>query len=71
MTVAAEFLSAVAAAPVYRLFGETAPSTSATMPAAGDTALLMNRLGYFMHEGGHTVLPEDWQLFIRYTQKYL
>ncbi|ACT94340.1 glucuronyl esterase domain-containing protein [Dyadobacter fermentans] len=66
-----EFLSAVAAAPVYRLFGETAPSTSATMPAAGDTALLMNRLGYFMHEGGHTVLPEDWQLFIRYMQKYL
>ncbi|WP_426292035.1 acetylxylan esterase [Dyadobacter endophyticus] len=66
-----EFLSAVAAAPVYRLFGETGPDASATMPAAGDTSLLMNNLGYYMHEGGHTVLPEDWKLFVSYMQKYL
>jgi hypothetical protein len=66
-----EFLSAVAAAPVYRLFGETAPEPAAVMPAAGDTSLLMNRLGYYMHEGGHTVLPEDWKLFVSYMKKYL
>jgi len=24
-----------------------------------------------MHAGGHTVLPEDWKLFIRYMKKYL
>lgn len=65
-----EFLSAVAAAPVYKLFNETAPEAS-VMPAAGDTSLLMNRLGYYMHEGGHTVLPADWTLIIRYLQKYL
>lgn len=65
-----EFLSAVAAAPVYQLFGETAPATT-TMPPAGDTSLLMNHLGYYMHEGGHTVLPEDWQLFVGYMKKYL
>jgi hypothetical protein len=65
-----EFLSAVAAAPVYKLFKETAPETS-TMPAAGDTSLLLNHLGYFMHEGGHAVLPEDWTHMITYMKKFL
>ncbi len=65
-----EFLSAVAAAPVYKLFGETGPTVS-EMPAAGDPSLLMNKLGYYMHEGGHTVLPGDWTQFISYMKKYL
>lgn len=65
-----EFLSAVAATPVYKLFGKQGPGTS-IWPAAGDTALLMNPLGYYMHKGGHTVLPEDWTLFIQYMKKYL
>jgi len=41
------------------------------MPKANDESLLMNPLGYYMHAGGHTVLPEDWKLFIRYMKKYL
>lgn len=65
-----EFLSAVAAAPVYKLFGETAPETT-VMPPAEDTSLLLNKLGYFMHEGGHTVLPSDWTHIIAYLKKYL
>jgi hypothetical protein len=65
-----EFLSAVAAAPVYQLFGLKGPETT-LMPKANDESLLMNPLGYYMHAGGHTVLPEDWQLFIRYMKKYL
>jgi hypothetical protein len=65
-----ELLAATAAAPVYNLFGKTAPAT-AVMPAAGSTALLLNDVGYYMHDGGHTVLPEDWKLFITYLQKYL
>jgi hypothetical protein len=65
-----EFLAAMAAVPVYKLFGERVPEATA-MPAAGDTALLMNKLGYYMHEGGHTVLPEDWKLFISFMKKYL
>jgi hypothetical protein len=66
-----EFLSAVAAAPVYQLFGKSAPETTTTMPAAGDTSLLLNDLGYFMHEGGHSVLPGDWTLMISYMKKFL
>lgn len=65
-----EFLSAVAAEPVYHLFGLKGPETT-VMPKAKDESLLMNPLGYYMHAGGHTVLPEDWQLFIRYMKKYL
>jgi hypothetical protein len=65
-----EFLAAVAAEPVYRLFNEKGPGTT-VLPKAGDTSMLMNRLGYFMHEGGHTVLPEDWVHFISYMKKHL
>jgi hypothetical protein len=65
-----EFLSAVAAAPVYRLFNEKGPETT-QVPAAGDTSLLMNDLGYYMHEGGHSVLPEDWAHMITYMKKHL
>jgi hypothetical protein len=66
-----EFLSAVAAAPVYRLFNKIAPAADAQMPAANDTQLLINDLGYYMHDGGHTVLPGDWTRFIEYMKKYL
>ena len=65
-----EFVAAVAAEPVYRLFGERGPGTE-TMPAAGDASVAMNKLGFYMHDGGHTVLPEDWKLFIEYMKKYL
>lgn len=65
-----EFLSAVAAAPVYKLFKEKGPETT-VMPAAGDTSLLMNELGYFMHDGGHSVLPGDWTHIITYMKKFL
>ncbi|QHV96484.1 glucuronyl esterase domain-containing protein [Spirosoma endbachense] len=65
-----EFLSAVAAAPVYKLFGESGPQPTDT-PSANDPSLLLNPLGYFMHEGGHTVLPTDWPNLISYMKKYL
>lgn len=66
-----EFLSAVAAAPVYNLFGLKGPDAATPMPVANNQSLLMNPLGYYMHDGGHTVLPEDWKLFISYMKKYL
>jgi hypothetical protein len=65
-----EFLAAKVAEPVYKLFGKDGPGNT-EWPAAGDTSLLMNTLGYYMHKGGHTVLPEDWTLFIQYMKKFL
>jgi hypothetical protein len=64
-----EFLAALAAEPVYKLFGKKGPGT-AVFPAAGDTALL-NTLGYYMHDGPHGVLPSDYDVFITYILKYL
>lgn len=65
-----EFLAALAAEPVYRLFGKKGPSTE-EMPAAGDKKLLFNPLGYYMHSGGHGPVPSDWPLYIEYLKKYL
>jgi hypothetical protein len=64
-----EFLAAVAAEPVYRLFGEKGPGTT-QMPEAGDSSLL-NKLGYYMHKGGHGTIASDWPLFVNYMKKYL
>lgn len=65
-----EYISVVTAEPVFRLFKQTGPQAK-EMPAANDTSLLLNNLGYYMHEGGHSVLPDDWKHFITYMKKYL
>jgi len=65
-----EYLAAVAAEPVYRLFGKTGPSGS-TPPNPKDESLLLNDLGYYMHEGPHGVQPGDWTLFVKYMKKFL
>ncbi len=64
-----EFLAAVAAEPVYKLFGKKGPGTE-TMPKAGEQ-MMLNTLGYYMHAGGHGTIPSDWPVFIIYMKKYL
>lgn len=64
-----EYLSARAAEPVYKLFGKAGPG-SHEFPAPEDTTLL-NPLGYYMHVGGHAVLPTDQDVFITFIKKYL
>jgi hypothetical protein len=64
-----EFLAAVAAEPVYKLFNKQGPGTG-VMPKAGDQSFL-NTLGYYMHSGGHGTLPSDWPIFINYLKKFL
>lgn len=64
-----EFLAAIAAEPVYGLFGKKGPGTG-VFPKPGDTTML-NTLGYFMHDGGHGVFPGDYDIFIKYILKYL
>jgi len=64
-----EFLAAVAAEPVYKLFNKQGPGTE-IFPGAGDQSLL-NTLGYYMHAGGHGIVPSDWAVYISYLKKYL
>ncbi|WP_207425159.1 S9 family peptidase [Pedobacter sp. SYSU D00535] len=65
-----EFFAALAAEPVYRLFRKQGPGRS-EMPVAGEKTLLLNTLGYFMHEGGHGPIPSDWPLYLEYLKRHL
>lgn len=62
-----EFLAAVAAEPVYHLFGKKALETE-IMPAAGTPVL--NDLGYYIHSGGHGTVPEDYNIYIQFMKKH-
>ena len=63
-----EFLAAVAAGPVYRLLGKGDLGTE-TWPKIGEPVL--HDMGYFMHDGGHGVLPGDWAIYIDFLKMHL
>ena len=63
-----EFLSAVAAGPVYRLLGKQGLDTD-QMPPAGQA--ILHTIGYYMHAGGHGTLPPDWDQFLKFMQMHL
>jgi len=63
-----EFLAAVAAGPVYKLLGKQGLDTT-EMPAAGQP--IMHTIGYYMHAGGHGILPPDWDQFMKFLQMHL
>jgi hypothetical protein len=63
-----EFLAAVAAEPVYKLFGKQGLGTT-EWPAAGQP--ILHDIGYFMHAGGHGTLPSDWDVFIKFLEMHL
>jgi len=63
-----EFQAAVAATPVYQLLGKEGLSAN-VMPPAGKA--LFNTPGYYMHDGGHGILPADWDVFLKFMEMYL
>jgi hypothetical protein len=63
-----EYLAAQAAEPVYQLFGKKGVGQG-PFPAPKDDSML-NTLGYYMHDGPHTVLPEDYDIFLRFMIKH-
>lgn len=62
-----EFLAAVSAGPVYRLFGKKDLGTD-IMPEAGKP--ILGDLSYFMHSGGHGALPADYAVFIDFMKMH-
>jgi hypothetical protein len=61
-----EFLAAIAARPVFELFGKKGPGEFP--PASqfvGDT------LGYYMHAGGHGTIPSDWDVYLKFLTEQL
>jgi hypothetical protein len=63
-----EFLAAVAAEPVYRLFGKPGLGTE-QMPEAGKP--ILNAIAFHMHKGGHGTIPSDWPHFLEYMETRL
>jgi hypothetical protein len=63
-----EFLAAVAAGPVYTLLGKKSLGTE-MMPKSGDAVL--HDLGYEMHDGGHGMVPSDWDVYLRFLKMHL
>lgn len=61
-----EFLAAVAAGPVYKLLGKQDLGTD-VWPAA-KTPLFSNGLNYYMHDGGHGMVPTDWDIYIQFLK---
>jgi hypothetical protein len=63
-----EFLAAKAATPVYTLLGAKGIEEYSQPPPGKP---LMTTLGYLIHDGGHTVTPSDWSVFLDFLEKYL
>lgn len=63
-----EFISAVEAAPVYEFYGKSTLGTD-VMPEADQP--IYTTLGYVMHDGGHGVIPQDWDYYLDFMKKYL
>lgn len=60
-----EFLAAVAASPVYRLFGKQGLDAD-EVPPAGQAVL--HDIGYEMHAGGHGMVPSDWDVYLQFMK---
>ena len=62
-----EFLSAVNAGPVYRLFGKKGLETD-QMP--GIHQPIMNDIGYHIRAGKHNVTAYDWEQYLNFADKH-
>ena len=63
-----EFLSAVAAAPVYKLLGKD-PLDTDVWPEAKQP--ILHDLAYYMHDGPHGMVPSDWEIYVEFLKMHL
>ena len=63
-----EFLAAVAAGPVYKLLGKEDLGTDVWPDAKTP---VFHDLSYYMHDGGHGMVPSDWGIYIEFLKKTL
>jgi hypothetical protein len=61
-----EFLSAVAAGPEYKLLGKQDLGTD-VWPAA-KVPIYSNGLNYYMHDGGHGMVPTDYDIYVQFLK---
>jgi hypothetical protein len=63
-----EFISAVDATKVYKFLGKDGLNTD-VFPAP--SVKVGGTLSYYMHDGGHGMIPSDWPVFIDFMKTYL
>lgn len=63
-----EFLAEVAAGPVYKLLGKD-PLDTDVWPAPKTP--ILHDLAYYMHEGGHGMVPSDWDIYLEFLNMHL
>jgi hypothetical protein len=63
-----EFLAGVAAGPVYQLFGKDGLDTDQWPPAKTP---ILHTIGYYMHDGGHGMMPSDWNIYLEFMKMHL
>jgi hypothetical protein len=62
-----EYLAAIAARPVYELFGKKGPEGE--FPE--HSQLVGDTLSYYMHAGGHGLIASDWPVFLKFLETSL
>ncbi|MCA9211796.1 MAG: hypothetical protein KDB27_01930 [Planctomycetales bacterium] len=62
-----EFLSIVAAEPVYKLLGVEGLGADSLPPL--DQPIVSGRLGFHYHSQGHQSVPEDWKQFLDFADR--
>ena len=63
-----EFLAAVSAGPVYKLLGKQDLGTDVWPGAKQFTG---GDLAYYMHDGGHGMVPTDWAVYVDFLKQHL
>jgi len=63
-----EFLAAVAAGSVYKLLGKQDLGTD-VWPKAKEP--ILHDLSYYMHDGGHGMVPSDWDIYVQFLKMHL
>src|ERR1700752_3765985 len=64
-----EFLAEVAAGPVYKLLGKQDLGTDVWPDAK--QPIFTDGLNYYMHDGGHGMVPTDWDIYIQFLKQAL
>ena len=65
-----EFLAALGASPVYKLFGTDGLAVTA-MPAPAPDQLVKSTVGYHIRPGKHDVTADDWNAFLEFADQHL
>jgi hypothetical protein len=63
-----EFLSLVAAGPVYRLLGAKDLGVTELPPL--DQPITSGSLAFHYHSSGHTAVPADWKAFLEFADRH-